>query len=53
MAKTDDPVSNIKFVEIVEKYPCIYDYSRKDYSKREIKEKAWAEIANITKDSGK
>ncbi|KAL1488134.1 hypothetical protein ABEB36_015092 [Hypothenemus hampei] len=48
---SDDPTYNTKFVEIIEQYPCIYDYTRADHSKREVLEKAWTAIANEMKES--
>ena len=33
---SDDPGYNIKFVELVEKYQCIYDYNHQDHGKREV-----------------
>ncbi|KAI4455444.1 alcohol dehydrogenase transcription factor myb/sant-like [Holotrichia oblita] len=50
---SDDPIFNIKFVELVEKYPCIYDYRRQDHSKRDVVEKAWSAIGSELKLSGK
>lgn len=50
---SDDPVFNTKFVEIVEKYPCIYDFTQKDHSKREVIEKAWKGIETEVKLPGK
>ncbi|KAL3273910.1 hypothetical protein HHI36_015337 [Cryptolaemus montrouzieri] len=35
---------NIKFVSEVEKYPCLYNYTMKEYSKKNITEKAWSEV---------
>nr|CAI5818361.1 unnamed protein product [Callosobruchus analis] len=40
----DDQVFNTKFIGVVEKYPCIYHYTRKDYSRKTIVEKAWKDI---------
>lgn len=49
----DEAAFNIKFVELVEKYPCIYDYRRQDHSKRDVVEKAWSAIGSELKLSGK
>ncbi|XP_055627768.1 uncharacterized protein LOC129778274 [Toxorhynchites rutilus septentrionalis] len=46
---SDDPAFNIKFVEVVEKYECIYDYRRQDHSKRDVVEKAWGAIGSELK----
>ncbi|VEN45617.1 unnamed protein product, partial [Callosobruchus maculatus] len=45
----DDQVFNTKFIGVVEKYPCIYDYTRKDYSRKTIVEKAWKDIESEVK----
>lgn len=50
---SDDPAFNIKFVELIEKYPCIYDYTRQDHSKRDVVEKAWNAVASKLNFSGK
>jgi hypothetical protein len=48
-------VYNINFVHIIEKYRCIWDLkdTLKDYSKRNVTEKAWKDVANTVYDSGK
>jgi hypothetical protein len=43
----DDPDTNIKFVQTVQMYPCLYDYRTKDYSNRNEQDKAWGEIGKI------
>lgn len=43
---------NIRFVQIVEKYPCLYNYNLDEYSRRDITEKAWDEIAEEMKWTG-
>lgn len=40
----DDPDTNIKFVQTVQMYPCLYDYSTKDYANRNEQDKAWGKI---------
>ncbi|XP_004525091.1 uncharacterized protein LOC101455277 [Ceratitis capitata] len=35
----------IRLVQSVEKYPCLYDNTLKEYSKREYTERAWIEVA--------
>jgi len=40
----DESAINIKSVEYVEQYPCIYDFTRDDHSKRNVTEKAWNAI---------
>ncbi|XP_028155719.1 uncharacterized protein LOC114349516 [Diabrotica virgifera virgifera] len=41
----DDSLFNIKFVRVVERHPCIWNFNLQEYSKRDTTEKAWAEIA--------
>jgi len=48
----DESALNIKFVEYVEQYPCIYDFTRDDHSKRNATEKAWNAIGKEFKLSG-
>lgn len=48
----DDSAFNIKFVEYIEQYPCIYDFTRDDHSKRNVTEKAWNLIGKEFKLSG-
>ncbi|XP_017482538.1 PREDICTED: uncharacterized protein LOC108371479 isoform X1 [Rhagoletis zephyria] len=36
---------NIRLVQIVEKYPCLYNSSLKSYSKRQCTDRAWIEVA--------
>ncbi|XP_008188674.1 uncharacterized protein LOC103310953 [Acyrthosiphon pisum] len=40
----DDPDTNVQFVQTVEMFPCLYDYTTKEYSIRNAKYKAWGEI---------
>ncbi|CAG4961967.1 unnamed protein product [Parnassius apollo] len=35
-----------KFVQIVEKYPCLYNNNLAEYSRKYLTEKAWSEVAN-------
>ena len=49
----DNPTFNINFVKVIEKHPCIWNYSLTEYSKRNLTEKAWANVSNEVKDSGK
>ncbi|XP_067005315.2 uncharacterized protein [Anabrus simplex] len=46
----DDQKFNIQFVSIVERYPVIYDYTKTGYSKKNVIDKIWAEIAAAVKD---
>uniref|UniRef100_A0A6P7F2E5 Uncharacterized protein LOC114324150 n=1 Tax=Diabrotica virgifera virgifera TaxID=50390 RepID=A0A6P7F2E5_DIAVI len=47
----DDPLFNINFVRVIESRPCIWNYNLQEYSKRNITEKAWTEIANEVNDT--
>lgn len=53
MSNKEDPVWNIKFIEIVERFPCIYDYNSEEYSRRETTEKAWSTISTEMNETGK
>jgi len=45
----DDPDTNVQFVQTVEMFPCLYDYTTKEYSNRNAQDKAWGEIGkNLT-----
>lgn len=35
----------IKFVQAVEKYPCLYNHNLADYARKDITEKYWNNIA--------
>lgn len=48
----DESVFNIKFVEYIEQYPCLYDLTRDDHSKRNVTEKAQNSIGKEFKLSG-
>lgn len=52
MAPIDDPVFNINFVRIVEKYPCLWDQHTVEYSQRDLTEKAWKAISKEVNDTG-
>jgi hypothetical protein len=43
--RKDDPSMNIKFVKAVEKYPCLYNYKLPEYSRRDVTDKAWMNVA--------
>lgn len=49
----DDQDFNIKFASLVESHPCLYDYTRGDYSKRNLQDNAWEQIAKEISESGK
>lgn len=43
--KRDDPSTNILFVQTVQKYPCLYNYKMSEYSRRDLTEDAWMNVA--------
>lgn len=53
MAKKDDPIFNIRLAGEVKKYPCIYDFKLSDYSRRDVTESAWENVATALNDEGK
>ncbi|XP_055703906.1 uncharacterized protein LOC129802249 [Phlebotomus papatasi] len=42
----DDPIQNLKIVQLVEKYPLLYDSSMKEYDMKQEVEKAWSAIGS-------
>ena len=42
----------IKFVQLIEQYECIFNYSCNEYSRKDSGEKAWSEISTEMKWSG-
>lgn len=53
MARKDDPVFNVRFVQFVENQPCLWNYTHPGYSKKEDVQRAWQQVANDIKDTGK
>ncbi|XP_036345183.1 uncharacterized protein LOC118754416 isoform X1 [Rhagoletis pomonella] len=51
MARKDDPVLNVRFVQLVENHPCLWNSTLPAYSKKDETQKAWQEVANETKDT--
>lgn len=51
MARKDDPVLNVRFVQLVENHPCLWNSTLPAYSKKDETQKAWQEVANETKDN--
>ncbi|XP_073832252.1 uncharacterized protein [Musca autumnalis] len=49
--RKDDPVFNVKFVQLVESKPCLWNSTLPEYSKKDEIQKAWQEVANETKDT--
>lgn len=45
--------NNIRFVQIIEKFPCLYNYNISEYSRKDITEKAWSEVAEEINSTGK
>ncbi|XP_065365884.1 type-2 histone deacetylase 1 [Calliphora vicina] len=50
-SRKDDPVFNVKFVQLVESKPCLWNSTLPEYSKKDEIQKAWQEVANETKDT--
>lgn len=42
----------VKLIEAVEKHECLYNYKLSDYSRKDVVEKAWAEVAKETSEEG-
>lgn len=53
MARKDDPVFNVKFVQLVENQACLWNYTHPGYSKKEEVHRAWQHVANEIKDTGR
>jgi len=49
----DDPDTNVQFVQTVEMFPCLYDYTTNEYSGRNAQDKAWGEIGKKFDDNSK
>ena len=47
-----DQQENVQFLQLIEVYPCLYDYTCKNYSNNISTEKAWQEIAAECKLTG-
>lgn len=45
--------SAVNFVHIIEQYPCLYNNKLPEYSRKDITDRAWSEIAQKTNASGK
>ncbi|XP_066982685.1 uncharacterized protein [Macrobrachium rosenbergii] len=48
---SDEQIWNIQFVQEIEKYPCIYSYTSNEYSNKDVREKAWKQVANEIEDT--
>lgn len=44
---------NVNFVQLIESHTCLYDITSPNYTRQDIKEKAWNDISKITHDSSK
>lgn len=49
----DDAVFNIKFVQAVEKHPCLYNNTLAEYSRKDISDNAWKVVAEEVDETGK
>lgn len=52
MSKMAEQSLNIRLVQEVEKYPCLYDYTLNEYSRKDITEKSWNAIGKELNLSG-
>ncbi|XP_059622814.1 uncharacterized protein LOC132266008 [Phlebotomus argentipes] len=48
----DDPIQNLKIVQLVEKYPLLYDNTLKEYDMKQEVEKAWNAIGSELRMAG-
>ncbi|KAG8222298.1 hypothetical protein J437_LFUL001840 [Ladona fulva] len=48
----DDQDFNIKFVQLVQQHPCLYDQSMPNYYRTRAQDQAWRVIANEIKENG-
>jgi hypothetical protein len=48
----DNPECNIKFVQVIERHPCLYDNSKDGYSRQDVTNKVWEEVEKEVNDSG-
>ncbi|XP_055849689.1 uncharacterized protein LOC129914452 isoform X1 [Episyrphus balteatus] len=47
----DDLRTNVKFLELIKKYECLWKHDSPNYRKKSVKHKAWKEIAKVCKNS--
>lgn len=45
--------SAVNFVNIIEQYPCLYNNKLPEYSRKDVTDRAWSEVAQKTNTSGK
>jgi len=43
---------NVLFVQQIEQHTCLYDITSPSYTRTDKKERAWEDIAKLTKDFG-
>lgn len=43
----------VNFVKVIEEYPCLYNNKLPEYSRKDVTDKAWLEVAQRTNTSGK
>ncbi|KAH8341687.1 hypothetical protein KR074_005483 [Drosophila pseudoananassae] len=51
MARKDDPVFNVRFVQLVEKQPSLWNQTHPGYSKKEVVQRSWQQVATECKDT--
>lgn len=49
----NEQILNVNFVAEVEKRPLLYNYTLSEYSRKDLKEKAWSEVATECGITGK
>lgn len=52
MAKTNNSIYNVKLVTEVKRYPCLYNSNLPEYTKRDVTDLAWVNVAKSLKDKG-
>ncbi|CAH2242102.1 jg2141 [Pararge aegeria aegeria] len=43
----------LNFVQLIEQYPCLYNNTLPDYSRKDVVDKAWGEVAETMQWTGK
>ncbi|XP_022117734.2 uncharacterized protein LOC110995070 [Pieris rapae] len=41
----------VDFVRIIEQYPCLYNYTLAEYSRKDVTDQAWSEVSHLTNTS--
>lgn len=51
MAPAEDANKNVRFIQLVESHPCIYNFNLPDYTRKQATDIAWQEVADEMNDS--